>query len=421
MKKSKKNFLNYLYIFILIFSLAFALQNGSNVILVHGQNGYPPPGITPTPTQFINPASIYKMYVPQVQTTTSISRSYYIEKLDNMYNLGYVRGIDHSNLSTPINDVVILYFGNPQEYTSQGGTIYGVMLFDYSTYTYMANVETAVQQYVTGYLAGSSNNRSSTLTVIVGTNTSGYWINSDTGQAWGELIYGSNSSSGLRNWLLSQPDGPTHVSIYGGVDIEPGNFSLWRDPTPVLSWLLLMVNVRVFDFAQTASGGCQGDYPITEPQLQPNVYPGNCDLVTIDSGGVNTYRWTQGDIYRFSNDLAVINAYPVIYPIPEIYSLQSTYNPDGWNAAQWYRIALYKNLKNGGTMYFYGVLTQRQACFDRASENGGVLPSDCQTANNSSSDAKRLFTTQLASDRYYRTSAFGINWATDIGYFTGTP
>ncbi len=34
---------------------------------------------------------------------------------------------------------------------------------------------------------------------------------------------------------------------------------------------------------------------------------------------------------------------------------------------------------------------------------------------------KRLFTTQLASDRYYRTTEFGINWVTDIGYFTETP
>ena len=66
-------------------------------------------------------------------------------------------------------------------------------------------------------------------------------------------------------------------------------------------------------------------------------------------------------------------------------------------------------------------MTQKQACSDRASENGGVLPFDCQTANNSSSDAKRLFTTQLARDKYYRTTAFGINWATDIGYFNGTP
>jgi hypothetical protein len=429
MKKTKKIFLNYLYFFILVFGLVFAFQNGSNIILVYAQNGYPPPGITPTPTptQGIIPAFIYQIYIPQIQTSTSIGRSYYIETLDNMYDLGKKRGIDHSSLSTPISDVVILHFGNPQEYSSPGGTIYGVMLFDYSTYTFMANVETAVQQYVIGYLEGSSSNRSSTLTVIVSTNTSGYWINSNTGQAWGELIYGSNSSSGLRNWLSSQPDGPTHVLIYGGVDIEPGNFSLWRDPTPVLSWLIGFAHNyenenayhRLYNFG--TAGGCQVDYPTTEPQYQPNVYPGDCDLVTIDDEGINKYLWTQGDIYRFSNGPAIMNAYPVIYPIPEIYTLPSTYEPYGRNAAQWYRIALYNNLLNGETMYFSGVLTQQQACDDRKSENGGVMPSDCLTAYNSSSEAKLLFTTQLASDPYYRTIAFGMNWATDIGYFKGTP
>ena len=106
----------------------------------------------------------------------------------------------------------------------------------------MPDVIYAVQQYVNGYIAGSANNRSSTLTVIVGTNSSGIWVNHDTGQAWAQMIFGTIGNPGLQYWAahLQYNNNPQHVYIAGGIDIESGKGDPnagWRSPSFVNQWL----------------------------------------------------------------------------------------------------------------------------------------------------------------------------------------
>ena len=114
--------------------------------------------------------------------------------------------------------------------------------------------------------------------------------------------------------------------------------------------------------------------------------------------------------------MPVVGSVPNIYPIPQIYSTYKDANsPNGYNAEQWYRIALYSELKHNKNMYFSGVLTQQMACSQK---------SNCsQDTKNSSADAFSQLANQLFSDPYGRTTGVGLNyyWRTDIGYFEGDP
>ena len=335
-----------------------------------------------------------------------------------MYDLGHLRGVDHSNLSTPINDLVILEFGNPQTYGVPGNYAYGVMLYDYASYIFMSDVEDAVHQYVNGYLDGCANNHNSTLTVVVGTNSSGVWINYDTGQAWRQMIFGTSTTTGLRFWVSHlQNNNPQHVFIEGGIDIEPDNYD-WQTPSFINQWLHGYASIYSGEnlehrlYAFNAATACPYDLPPNEPPSNPDVSPKNCNIVTTDRFGNNHYTWTQEDVYEVSYHDYTIGVWPDIYPIPQIYVEPTSQHLNGINAEQWYRIGLYYHLKYGYQMAFLGVITQQKAC----SHEGG-----CPGAENSSSAAMSEFSTQLSSDPHGRTTSEYLNWATDIGFFEGIP
>lgn len=426
-KKSRYIYLIFFFLIVVLLPIPQTLV----VTTVYAQNGYPPPGGTPTPTVSIAPNSINRAFLPVLKSSSSIGRSYYVRTVTNIYDLGYLRGVEHSKLSTPINDVVILFFGSPEIFIAPNGSyVYGTLLFDYSTYKFISDIEASVKSFVSGYLNGSVSNQSSHLTVIVGTSSSGLWVTGEHGRAWAQMIHGTNSTTGLKYWLNNVALGSNQVSIYGGIDIEPGNYSSWRVPSTVKIWLSGYAlnypgeNAYHIIYAYNSTGGtCPPDYPYTDPQFQPNVIPGNCDTVTKlnyeEPLGSTNYTWTQEDIYEVSYDLPEINVYPDIFPIPQIYSIPTTQNPNGRNSEQWYKIGLFTKLKYQDFLYFSGVLTQETAC-NQNSVNG-ILPGDCIGANNSSKDAFTHFKTQLQSDKYGRTTAILLEWATDIGYFDGIP
>lgn len=397
--------------------------------VVQAQIGYPPPQI-PNETNYI--VTTNKLYLPLIVTGSHINNSYYVASLNNMHDLGRIRGLEHAYLSNPISDIVILDFGSPQIYVDGNNNYaYGTLLFDYNTYIYNSQLKSAVQEYVLGYLEGSILNPSSHLTVIVGTNSSGYHVTYEHGNAWGDLIYGSDIETGLRNWLTGV-GGIDQVNILGGIDVEPGNFPSWRVPSAVDLWMKgyaedYPTGNRIHTiYAYSATGGdCPTDLPPTQPQYQSGVLPANCSTVTKPTYdapyGTTEYTWTQEDIYHLSWDIPDVGYYPNIFPIPQIYTEPETAHPNGRNAEQWYRIGLYSYLKHNIGMFFQGVITQQSACDYNRQFNNGELPPECVGAYLSKNEAFQLFTDQLNSDPYGRTYSGLLQWKTDFGFYIGVP
>lgn len=286
--------------------------------------------------------------------------------------------------------------------------------------------------YVNGYLEGSAPNPTSSLIIVVGTSTSHYYVTYGHGNAWGDMIYGSEGEEiGLRDWLtnLNVED---QVSVVGGIDIEPGDYPTWRVPSVDSLWLsgyaddLPSNNKTHLLYVFGATGGdCPTDYPYEEPRYQPEVNPATCSTVEKPNNdpptGTTFYTWTQDNFYQLAWDYPVISIYPNIFPIPQIYTQPEYSHPNGRNAEQWYRIGLYSYLKYSSTMGFQGVITQQKACDYFRKDHNGELPPECVGAYLSKAEALQLFKNELNSDPYNRTSSLLANRKTDIGYYFGNP
>jgi hypothetical protein len=110
--------------------------------------------------------------------------SYYMTTATNVYGLGLKRGQQYEAQPTTQNGIVILDFGSPFYYDGN----YGTMLFDYATVIYSSQIKGAVMNYSQGFWNGLGSDRESFLTIIVGTNSSGYHVTREHGEAWGTMI-----------------------------------------------------------------------------------------------------------------------------------------------------------------------------------------------------------------------------------------
>ena len=420
MAKKNQSFFRFLLVTLILWNLGSAITN------VKAQQGYPPP----QPTQIVQSQSFSfgnHVFLPNIalQHIPYSYRSFYIANTANMVDLGKIRGSQNANLTSPITDLAILFFGEPQMYAMPDGSNgYGTLLYDSITPRYIMNsdVQTAVKDFVAGYLQGSATNPSSYLNVIVAVNTSGMWINEGHGKSWGDMIEYLNY-----DWLPTQT-GASQVHIYGGMDIEPGNYSDFNSPPVVKRWLKGYATVDLSHryqyrklYAIAAASGCP-DSPDKNTTYGTNVSAGICgDYISDDIG--NTYRWTQEDLYQLTWYLPSINSYPDIYPIPQIYAQPSPSWPDnGIHARQWYKIALYTYLKhNKITIHFNGVITQQAAC-DYNKNHGSTWCFDAVPPQyNARVDALRYLQNELLTDPYGRMTIQDLNWSTDVGFYEGQP
>lgn len=348
-------------------------------------------------------------------------RSYYIGNLDNMRELGRIRGDQNASLSTPITDLAVLFMGEPQSYA---GDIYGVLLLNWNTamYVYNSDVRNGVQEFVRGYLEGSARNPSSTLNIVVAVNTSGIWINQEHGKSWGDMIEYLNY-----DWLPTQ-SGYSQIHIYGGLDVEPGAYPDFNPPPVVQNWLRGYATVDQNHrqqyrrlYALAAASECL-DAPDKYTTSGSGLNPASCGTHKSDNVG-NMYNWTQEDLYQLTWGFPYINAFPDIYPIPQIYGEPYDTPTDsysnGFHARQWYKIALYTYLKHIGIkMYFSGVITQQAACDSKKTE-GNTYCFD-QHLYNSRDNALQYLRNELLTDPYGRMNT-DVAWKTDVGYYLGQP
>lgn len=303
-------------------------------------NSYPPPGTVSDVT--LDPSQNNKVFLPLVMKPY-LDMSFYMTTTTDVYGLGFKRGQQYETQTTTQNGVVILDFGCPFYYDGN----YGAMLFDYNTVIFIPQIKGAVEIFSQGFWNGLGSDYESFLTIVVGTNSTGYHVTHEHGEVWGVMI------NELNSWLVSQGYNG-QIVIVGGNDMET-NF---RSPSEARAWVDGYSSTGIYPvYNYGDASGCPLYYPSTEPEYQSGIVAQQCDA----------QGWTQEDVYYVS--WGSLRA----YPFPEIYNTQ------GANAQQWFRIALYKNLVYGSTMEFRGSLAQYTACEDgRRSDNRSITPRLCR-------------------------------------------
>jgi hypothetical protein len=121
---------------------------------------------------------------------------------------------------------------------------------------------------------------------------------------------------------------------------------------------------------------------------------GGCPTTAHSNGGTCNNGWTQGQVLDVSWEPSWA------LPLPEIY------NQQGANGQQWYEIAKLSIADGYGVMFFYGELTQYNACLQRGGCTG--------TKNTPSAGWTDLYT-DLWSDSATRPGAV-MQWSDDIRY-----
>ena len=344
-------------------------------------NLYPQTGFELLTNAF--PFQNYKVFLPLI-INPYIDMSYYIASTGDSYGLGYKRGQQYEAQPVTQYGVVILDFGSPYYYNGN----YGTTLFDYSTEIYTPQIKSSVMIYSQGFWTGLGSDYESFLTIIVGTNSSGYHVTQEHGAAWGVMI------NELNNWLVSQGFN-NQIRIVGGSDMET-NF---RAPSEARAWVDGYSSTGLYPvYNYGNASGCPLDYPPTEPKYQAGIIARQCD----------TQGWTQQDVYHVSWGSTQA------YPFPEVYNTQEA------NAQQWYRIALYTNLVYSDVMEFRGSLAQFTACEQRRDPVSGQLPPDCIGTNNTPEEAHSQLLEWLSSDPYDRVRE-PLQWKTDIMWYEGVP
>jgi hypothetical protein len=307
--------------------------------------------------------------------------NFYVASVVNFYDLGKMRG--QSYCYSDHNGVVILDFGNPEFINGNFGT----MLFDHNTHLTIQDIRSAVWSFIGGYFEGVNYDlyNPSFLTIIVGTNSSGYvgYITREHGEAWRDMVIQLNSW--LRETGLS-----SIMYVAGGSDME-SDFGF--PPVYAKNWVDGYSDNNDFKLYNYGNANCPWDYPYTEPQYQDNVTAGQC-----------TNGWDQEVVFYVSSGVSN-NA----FPFPEIYEAQFHAN-----ASQWYRIALLAIFNHDVFMDFNATLSEYSRCRE-------LPPGECYDIDNSPMMAHNQLLTELSSDPYQYRFTDPSGWITDIMTFVGTP
>ena len=292
-------------------------------------------------------------------TAPAYTLSHYVTYADSntMYNMGCNLGTQDKNAGITYDNIVVLDFGSPQV----SGGVYGVSTYG-NSFTSMAGVENALENYAKGFYTCTGSNLS-TLRVVAGTSNYGSYVSYGHGQAL------ANSVNNINSWLSTQ--GYTqYITAAGGSDMETS----WNSPATTRSWADGYNSTHQYGLYNYGdAGGC------------PKSQGGTCN------GG-----WTQGDIYYVS------------WGVPAGYALPEIYNTTGTNAAQWQQVSLWGYLNSSqGKITFSGAMTQYDACV----QNGG-----CTGTNNTPSAGWSQLYNSVNSDS--RTAQSTLRWSTDMSWKT---
>lgn len=229
-----------------------------------------------------------------------------------LYNEGCNQG------SARQSGVVVLDFGQPQFQNSA----YGTLLFDGVTFASVAQIENAVENFLSGYWNCSPDG--SYVTLVIGTSNYLGSTNYSHGQAWGQMV------NHVGDWISQPPSFVAKETVAGGIDAEMD----YNSAQNTRDWVNGYSSVRQYYYYDY--GSCDGCGSATYPTSCPSQAPNN--------------GWTLDDIWYVA-----WNA-PPAFPLPEIYATS------GFHAGQWYCMSLYAYNKDGLRMNIKGTFTQWQAC-----------------------------------------------------------
>lgn len=318
-----------------------------------------------------------RIYLPLINKTDrpprerTILRNYYIEDPVLLFNLGCKTGQYAAGDSRAQSYFLYLQFYRALR---DANAIYGAS--DYrSVFWSLSDISNHIIQIANGFVSCNQND-----TLYISTGVTSYGLQSemfafDHGFQWAQMI---NETSNILYYqgMLGR------VFAIGGANIEPyfntkAITNQWLDgyegfPIPHLIYIA------------ASADGCPNNWP---PLEEGSYYPSNC------SNG-----WTQKDLA----DLFVIRHLTRVFP--------EIYRTDGYNASQWYRIALFSYYHSRAKIPFFVTLTQSAACEQR----GG-----CPGADNQPEVGYGQLYQLLESD--IERMANYLNWASDIKWYSGTP
>jgi len=292
--------------------------------------------------------------------------SYYIGTTQGeiLYRLGCELGTRHRNLPGTQDNVVILAFGAPLQWTRRGQTVYGATLWqgpDAST----GEIATAVQEFAKGYYECTDD--SSQLRIVIGTSNWGGYVTKEHGQAWAQMV------NEVGSWLERQGFG-SRVRPAGGIDAEVD-----------------------FNSAENTKDWVQGYADKAKWPLSDFGSADGCPSEELRSTCQTPRQtWTLGDRWYVAWGAMREKGLQAL-PLPQIYNSK--------NAKQWKQLSLYSLLQHGEPIHFAGSLTQYQACQQRgcdASEKNTPEQGWTQLYNVLNSDAR---------------TAQDLPWATDIKWW----
>ncbi len=370
--------------------------------LVSRSNQEIPP--TPTPMPTLTAPAPPPAALSRYMTTDNLDTRNY----DALYAFGWQRGgCDGSPTPAYPNSFLILAFGRPWDNhtLTSAASVYGVALYPVGTVNVkLDTVERSLRKFIQGYYECVSQiNPSASLTLGVGINShqAADWLTFEHGRRWAQMI------ANLNAYIQIPPTWEHTITVAGAADFEPDPD--WSPSAPVRQWVAGYASV--FDSQYYFYGACSG-CPAPTQDASGNYVANYTPVLVQDSD------WTMDDVWYLS-----YGARPAL-PMPEIYETS------GAHGRQWQNMADYAatcNIIPGTTlqcepqrqgfnrnMYFYGAMTQYQACLDKL-EEPQPQPCDPRLMNPPGAGWQQLWQA-LNDPNTPRTHQNGLRWSTDISW-----
>lgn len=261
------------------------------------------------------------------------STSHYMETVSGstLYSQGCSVGQAATNGSAPLDELVILDFGQPW-YSGGYGTKYWYGTS--GTFASTATIANAVEQFGAGFWHCSSS--SPQLIVAAGENSDSSEVTSADAAAWDSMVVSINT------WLFNN-NYTSQVQAEGAIDAEKG---FYANESMIVAWAKGYGSSTLYQDFGSANGCSWTSYGTS--------YPG----LACPSG--TKPLWTQDDYWEISWGA------PPAEPFPEDYNTNTVNLPNGTvsdeQSQQWEMIRLYGNAVYGRPVAPYGVMTERGAC-----------------------------------------------------------
>ena len=294
--------------------------------------------------------------------------SYYVRSTDaasdiQWFDFGCAQGTIDAQRPGTQNRIVILDFGAPMLV----GGVYGFDLPGGASGEFRSreDAQSAAVNYALGYWGCTGNDRSSVISLAVGTTNRGTQVRDNgytQGRAFANFVRGITSQ-------VARAGADSQVKVRAAIDVEM-DWNLYSDTREWFEGYDSLSNTPIYDFGDAA--GCTQTGSTT----------------SCNNG------WTQGRVWWVSE------GFPLARPLPEIYT------NSGSQARQWYQLARYTHIWHSVDMTIYGTLTQFGAC----QQVGG-----CTTTDNTPSQGWTQLYNLLNADPAVRHQP---RWSADISYST---